>query len=68
MAGVTTNLHEDTTIENTLHTITTSDANTEDGYTCVLDEANSVPANNGKFLVRETATGTGGKQTTLKTL
>ena len=61
MGSVVTNLHEDTMAENTLHTIATSDPNPVDGVSCAIDEANSVPPNNGKFVCRETTTGSGGE-------
>ena len=61
MDDVSINLHEDTLVQKTLLTIDTSDANTVDGVTCVIDEANSIPANNGKFVTEETISGGNGK-------
>ena len=60
MDGVSVDIHEDTTEKMTLLTILTSDANVDDSVSCEVDEANSVPANNGRFAVEESFPGSEG--------
>ena len=60
MDNVSFDIHEDTTDETTLHVIATSDDNVDDSVSCEIDEANSVPSNNGRFTVQETFPGSEG--------
>ena len=60
MDNVSVDIHEDTTDETTLIVIATSDANTGDSVSCEVDEANSVPSNNGRFAVEKTYPGSEG--------
>ncbi|XP_060589499.1 uncharacterized protein LOC132744737 isoform X2 [Ruditapes philippinarum] len=57
MASVSVDIHEDTTESVKIVTIATSDANTNDGVTCEVDEAASTPVNNSIFFAVETDTG-----------
>jgi hypothetical protein len=60
MASVSVDIHEDTTESIKIVTIATSDANTNDGVTCEVDEAASTPVNNSIFFAVETDTGSNG--------
>jgi hypothetical protein len=60
MGSVSVNIHEDTTESVKIVTIATSDANTNDGVTCEVDEAASTPVNNSIFFAVETDTGSNG--------